>query len=142
MTRHNSCLSPLKEICISIIYLPQSLSAILKFPSSSLKNLGFSLDCHLTMNAHVSNIARTCYLELRSLESISRFLTSTANATLVFAFVLSRIDYSNNNNNGYFYVLFLRRAHSHFILKNNNGVNIELGKTNRLKALRMMQINI
>ena len=27
------------------------------------------------------------------------------------------------------------------IIKNNNGVNIELGKTNRLKALCMMQIN-
>ena len=27
------------------------------------------------------------------------------------------------------------------ICKNNNGVNIELGKTNRLKALCMMQIN-
>ena len=27
------------------------------------------------------------------------------------------------------------------IEKNNNGVNIELGKTNRLKALCMMQIN-
>ena len=26
-------------------------------------------------------------------------------------------------------------------IKNNNGVNIELGKTNRLKALCMMQIN-
>ena len=30
----------------------------------SVKNLGFTLDCHLTMNAHVSNIARTCYFEL------------------------------------------------------------------------------
>ena len=27
----------------------------------SEKNLRFALDCHLTMNAHVSNIARTCY---------------------------------------------------------------------------------
>ena len=26
----------------------------------SVKNLGFTLDCHLNMNAHVSNIARTC----------------------------------------------------------------------------------
>ena len=25
----------------------------------SVKNLGFTLDCHLSMNAHVSNIART-----------------------------------------------------------------------------------
>ena len=53
----------------------------------SVKNLGFTLDCHLTMNAHVSNIARTCYFELRRLASIRRFLTSTATATLVSAFV-------------------------------------------------------
>ena len=61
----------------------------------SVKNLGFTLDCHLTMYAHVSNIARTCYFELRRLASIRRFLTSTATATLVSAFVLSRIDYCN-----------------------------------------------
>ena len=30
----------------------------------SVNNLGPTLDCHLTMNAHVSNIARTCYFEL------------------------------------------------------------------------------
>ena len=48
------------------------------------------------MNAHVSNIARTCYFELRRLAYIRRFLTSTATATLVSAFVLSRIDYCNS----------------------------------------------
>ena len=62
----------------------------------SVKNLGFTLDCHLTMNAHVSNIVRTCYIEQRRLASIRRFLTSTATATLVSAFVLSRIDYCNS----------------------------------------------
>ena len=36
----------------------------------SVKNLGFTLDCHLTMNAHVSNIAQTCYFELRHLASV------------------------------------------------------------------------
>ena len=36
----------------------------------SVRKLGFTLDCHLTTNAHVSNIARTCYLELRHLASI------------------------------------------------------------------------
>ena len=61
----------------------------------SVKNLGFTLDCHLTMNTHVTNIARTCYFELRHLASICRFLTSTATATLVSAFVLLRIDYCN-----------------------------------------------
>ena len=95
-TRQNSCLSPPKELSISIIYLLQTLLEMLMFPSNSLKNLGFTLDCHLTMNAHVTNIARTCYFELRRLTSIRRFLTSTATATLVSAFVLSRIDYCNS----------------------------------------------
>ena len=78
--------------------LPTSISigkAQIPF-KQSVKNLGFTLDCHLTTNAHVSNIARTCYFELRCLSSIHRFLTSTATATLVSALVLSRIDYSNS----------------------------------------------
>ena len=61
-----------------------------------VKNLGFTLDCHLAMNAHVSNVSRTCYFELRRLASIRRFLTSIATATHVSAFVLSRIDYCNS----------------------------------------------
>ena len=64
--------------------------------NQSVKNLDFTLDCHLTMNAHVSNIARTCYFELHRLASIHRFLTGTATATVVSAFVLSRIDYCNS----------------------------------------------
>ena len=62
----------------------------------SVKNLGITLDCHLTMNAHVSNIAQTCYFELCHLASIRRFMTSAATATLVSAFALSRIDYYNS----------------------------------------------
>ena len=62
----------------------------------SVKNLGFTLDCHLTMNEHVSNIARACYFELRCLASICRFLTNTATSTLVSAFALSRIGYCNS----------------------------------------------
>ena len=62
----------------------------------SVKNLCLTLDCHLTMNAHVSNIAQTCHFELRRLASIRRFLTSSATATLVSAFALSRIDYCNS----------------------------------------------
>ena len=51
-----------------------------------VKNFCFALDCHFTMNAHVSNIAWTFYFELRRLASICRFLTSTATATLVSVF--------------------------------------------------------
>ena len=62
----------------------------------SVKNFGLTLDCHLTMNSHVTNTARTFYFELCRLASIRRFLTSTATATLVSAFVLSRIDYCSS----------------------------------------------
>ena len=51
----------------------------------SVKNLDFTLDCQLALDAHVSNIARTCYFELRRLASIRRILTSTATATFVSA---------------------------------------------------------
>ena len=49
----------------------------------SVKNLGLRSSCHLTMNADVTNIVRTCYFQQRRLSSIRRFLTSTATATLV-----------------------------------------------------------
>ena len=62
----------------------------------SVNNIGLTLDCHLTMNAHVSNIARRYYFELHRLASIRRFLTSTSTATLASAFALSRIDYCNS----------------------------------------------
>ena len=52
------------------------------------KKLGLKLDSHHTINAHVSKIGRICYFELCRLASIRRFLTCTATATLVFAFVL------------------------------------------------------
>ena len=61
-----------------------------------MKNLGPTLDCHLTLNARVYNIARTCHFELRHLASIRRILTSTTTATLVSAIVLSRIDNCNS----------------------------------------------
>ena len=62
----------------------------------SVKKLGFTLDCHLTMNAHVSNIARTCYFNLRRLASIRRILASTVTATLISAFLFSRIYYCSS----------------------------------------------
>ena len=63
--------------------------------NQSVNVVGFTLDCHVTMNAHVSNIAQTFFVEPRRLASICRFLTSTVTATVVSAFILSRIDHCN-----------------------------------------------
>ena len=81
----------------------------------SVMNLGLTLDYHLTMNAHVFNIARTCYFELRRLASIRRFLTSTATSTLASAFALSRIDYCSSLLFGSIHdvISHLQRMHSY-----------------------------
>ena len=64
--------------------LPTSISiGNAQFPfKQSVKNLDFTFDCHHTMNAHVTTIARICYFELCCLTSICIFLTSTETATL------------------------------------------------------------
>ena len=85
--RLNSCMLYECSITIGNVQIPFK---------QSVKNLGFTLDFHLSMNAHVFDITQTCYFELHRLASIRKFLTSTATATLVSAFVLSRIDYCNS----------------------------------------------
>ena len=52
----------------------------------SVKKLGSALDCHLTVNAQVSNIARICYIKLGSMISICRLLASSATASIASAF--------------------------------------------------------
>ena len=78
--------------------LPTSIAignALIPF-KQSVKNLGFILDGNITMNAHFSTIAGTCYFELCRLASVNKFLTNTATVTLnISAFVLSTIDYNN-----------------------------------------------
>ena len=109
----------------------------------SVKNLGFTLVCHLTMNAHVTNITRTCYFELHRIASIRRFLTSTATATLVSAFVLSRIDYCSS--------MLFRSTHdvtSHLHRIRNNAARVILripsssSITTHLKSLHWLPVKV
>ena len=93
------------------------------------------------MNAHVSNIAQTCYFELHHLASIRRFLTSTA--TLVSAFASSRIDYCNS--------LLLGSTHdvtSHMQRIQNYAARVILhlskssSNTTHLKSLHSLPVNV
>ena len=52
----------------------------------SVRNLGFTL---VSSYYECTDISQTCYFDLCRLVSIHRFLTSTATATLVSAFILS-----------------------------------------------------
>ena len=90
------------------------------------------------MNAHVTNIARTCYFELRR-----RFLTSPATATLVSALVLSRIDYCNSLLFGFSHDVtsHLQRIQNYaarVILRLPNSSNITI----HLKSLHWLPVNV
>ena len=76
--------------------------------SDTVKNLGVTLDCHLSLKTHVLNLVRTANFELRSISSIRRLLTTEATATLAFAFILSRLDYCNSLLSGCPQSLILR----------------------------------
>ena len=64
--------------------------------SDTVKNLGVTLDCHLSLKTHVLNLVRTANFKLRRIGSIRSLLTTEATATLVSAFILSRLDYCNS----------------------------------------------
>ena len=76
--------------------------------SDTGKNLGVTLDCHLSSKTHVLNLVRTGNFELRRIGSIRSLLTTEATATLVSAFILSRLDYCNSLLSGCPRYLILR----------------------------------
>ena len=64
--------------------------------STSVIDLGFSIDNQLSMSDHIASICRSCHFQLRQLRAVRRSLTTAAAKTLVHAFVGGRIDYCNS----------------------------------------------
>jgi len=63
---------------------------------SCVRYLGVWLDPALSMKEHISSVCRVCFLELRRIASIKKFLPRDAVVRLVSATVLSRLDYCNS----------------------------------------------
>ena len=61
--------------------------------SSSVRDLGVTLDQELTFVRHINLLCRSCYYQLRKLRVVSRSLSPAAASILVYAIVVSRLDY-------------------------------------------------
>ena len=86
-----SCISDVNAwATANMLRLNDNNTELMHVTSNRTKHL-HSLPTSIT----IGNV-QTCYIELRRLASIRRFLKSTATATLVSAFVLSRIDYCSS----------------------------------------------
>ena len=57
--------------------------------------LGFYLDYNMSFEKQINHCCKLCYLELRKLYSIRRFLTLDQRKMFVTSFILSRLDYCN-----------------------------------------------
>ena len=62
---------------------------------NDVKVLGVTLSSDLTMDKHVSNVCSAGFYRLQQLRRVRRSLDTESAATLVHAFVKSRIDYCN-----------------------------------------------
>ena len=58
-----------------------------------LKILGVLLTSDMSMDKHAAAVSAKCFFQLRQLRRIRRSLDDNAVATLVHAFVASRVDY-------------------------------------------------
>ena len=64
--------------------------------SDSVKNLGVFFDHDISMNAHIQNLSKAVYLEIRRLKHMSNFVSESSLKTLAASFILSRFDYCNS----------------------------------------------
>ena len=64
--------------------------------SSSVRDLGVTLDSSLIFAQHISNLTRSSYFHFRRLMVIRRSVSSSIFAILIHAFTCSRIDSCNS----------------------------------------------
>ncbi len=83
--------SRLKQADISLALGEASVT-----PSDAARNLGVSLDAHLTMQKQIGKVCSTAYCQLKKIAKIRKHITRPAAAQLVSALVISHIDYGNS----------------------------------------------
>ena len=65
-------------------------------PSPEARNLGVTLDSHLQLKTHVSNICRSGWAFIHMLGRIRKYLDNDSTERLVHAFITSRLDCCNS----------------------------------------------
>jgi hypothetical protein len=64
-------------------------------PSESARNIGAIFSSNMDMKKQVNTLCRSAYHHIRNLRKIRKYLTKDALATLVHAFVTSKLDFLN-----------------------------------------------
>ena len=65
-------------------------------PTSSARNIGVIFDEHMSLDKHVTNICKACFLHLRNISIIRDCLSQADTEKLVHAFITSKLDSANS----------------------------------------------
>ena len=84
---------PLKELDS---YLPVRIFGKLLHPSAVVKNLGVGFDANFSFAIHVSNICKTCFIQMNDIRWVRQYLTDEAAVLVANALVMSRLHYCNS----------------------------------------------
>ena len=66
------------------------------FPVNILGNLGVLFDAKFCFTNHVNSVIKSCFISLRDLHRIRRFLSVDTSVVIAIALVSSRLDYCNS----------------------------------------------
>jgi len=72
------------------------LGGITITPSKLARNLGITLDSHLSFEKHIANVVKSCCIHLRNISSIRPYINQEATERLIHAFATSRVDFCNS----------------------------------------------
>src|SRR6218665_3304926 len=81
--------------CLKLIFPSCWNASRVSLFSTTVRDLGLTLDQELTLSRHVGSVCRSCFCHLRQIRSIRRSLTFKAARTLMHAFICSRVNYSS-----------------------------------------------
>ena len=93
----NSSKSELLNIPSNYHYFPPFIiDGLPIIPSSSVINIGVTLDANLSLNSHIANISKSANYHLFKIRRIRKYLTRPLSTVLTNEFIISRIDYCSS----------------------------------------------
>ena len=85
--------------CFDVKVLCHQISLILRHlvgTTSSARNIGVMMDSKASMEAHVLSVCKSCFIHIRNLSRIKKFVDSSSLECLVHAFITTKLDYCNS----------------------------------------------
>jgi Reverse transcriptase (RNA-dependent DNA polymerase) len=73
-----------------------NVSSVPIHPTSTIKSLGVTLDCHLSFDQQVNNVCKNCYYHIRALRHVRDSLPDDIARMVACSIVTSRLDYCNS----------------------------------------------